>query len=249
MTDQDFFPPLVRLSSAEIEAQKQHLLSEVAREPRWARLPLRVPASKRTRVLGLAAVAGIAAVAVAIGVALVPASGGRSPFTPTSAKPPLAPFYSFHVSGAFTPDARDTPPISFSSADALPMHRAAALGEHVPRVVLQLAAAQAHAYGNRGPTLVEWVKTTRQKAVSAENAGRVDGASMPVYFVVFHGHFVDTSAHLPPGAKPPRGRIITYAIEVTRGWPLDFGITNSEPNFSKTGKPHHFVIYGHRRSR
>jgi hypothetical protein len=93
------------------------------------------------------------------------------------------------------------------------------------------------------------VKTTRQKSVSAESGGLVPGGSLPVYFVVIHGHFVDTLARLPLGAKPPRGRIVTYAIESKTGWPLDFGITNSEPNFSKTGTPHHFVIYGTRSSR
>ena len=96
---------------------------------------------------------------------------------------------------------------------------------------------------------MEWVKTTRQTAVSAENAGRVDGRSLPVYFVILHGHFVDNSAPRPHGAKPPRGRILTDTIEIKTGRTLDFGIGNSEPSFAKTGKPHHFVIYGHRRSR
>jgi hypothetical protein len=60
---------------------------------------------------------------------------------------------------------------------------------------------------------------------------------------------VDNLAHVLPGAKPPRGRIVTYAIEVKTGWPIDFAITNSEPDFSRTGKPRHFVVYGTRRPR
>ena len=253
MTDQDFFPPLVHLSSDEIEAQKQHLLSEIARQPQRARLPLHVPASKRTRMLGLAAAAGAAAVAAAIAVALSPTSGGRSPLSPHSAALPLAPLYSFHASITSTSrsdryysPASVRPDAAYSRVSLV---GALASKKHIPRAVLVLAAAQARSYGNRGPTRVQWLKTTRQKAVSAENAGRVDGGNLPVYFVILHGHFVDKLAHLPLGAKPPRGRIVTYAIELKTGWPLDFGIGNSEPNFSQAGKPHHFVIYGHRRSR
>lgn len=254
MTDQeDFFPPLVHLSPGEIETQKQHLLSEIAREPQRARLPLHVPASKRTRMLGIAAAAGTAAAAVAIAVALVPTPGGRSPLGPRSAGPPFAPLYSFHASiTSRSPDDRYHGPASLApiGARVIPLlDDVAGSRKHIPRAVLALAAAQAHAYGNRGPTLVQWVKTTRQKAVSAENAGRVDGGSLPVYFVILHGHFVDNFASHPAGAKPPRGRILTDTIEIKTGRTLDFGIGNGEPDFSKIGKPHHFVIYGHRSSR
>jgi hypothetical protein len=202
-------------------------------------------------MLGIAAAASAAAVGVAIAVALVPASGGRRPLNPRSAAPPLAPLYSVHASVASNSlSDRTAPPSSFSSDQLLSMVAApTALGKHIPRAVLVLAAAQAHSYGNRGPTLVQWVKTTRQRAVSAENAGRVDGGGLPVYFVILHGHFVDKSAHLPSGAKQPRGRILTDTIEIKTGQRLDFGIGNGEPNFSRTGTPHHFVIYGHRRSR
>ena len=251
MTDQNSFPPLLDLSPDEIQTHTQHLLREIAREPQRAR---RLFFRKPTRIL--LAAAGAAMAAAAIAVALVPSSGGRT-LNPRSAAPPLAPLYSFHTS-----ITSDSPGGGYYSSTGLNGdHRipsltvAAALSgdaasrKHVPRAVLVLAAAQAHAYGNRGPTLVQWVKTTRQKAVSAENAGRVDGGSLPVYFVILHGHFVYSFAPRPPGAKSPRGRILTDTIEIKTGRTLDFGIGNGEPNFAKIGKPHHFVIYGHRRSR
>jgi len=244
MTDQNVFAPLLDLSPDEIQTHKQHLLREIAREPQRAR---RLLFGKRTRIL--LAAAGAAAAAAAIAVALVPSSGGRI-LSPRSAAPPLAPLYSFHASIADTPlGDRRYPQASYWRDHVVAVLDArAASGKQIPRAVFVLAAAQAHTYGNRGPTLVQWVKTTRQNAVSAENAGRVDGGGVPVYFVVLHGHFVYSFAPRPPEAKS-HGRILTYTIEVKTGQTLDFGIGNSEPNFSKTGRPHHFVIYGHRRSR
>jgi hypothetical protein len=238
-----FFPPLLDLSPDEIRTRKQHLLREIAGGPQRARLP-------RTRIIGIVAAAGAAAAIAAIAVALVPASPGRSrsPFTPAAAKPTLAPFYSFHASvTSYSADHRDYSQIGdhvIPSLDAL-----AASRKDIPRAVLALAAAQARSYGNRRQVRVQWLKTTRQTAVSAENAGRVDGGSLPVYFVILHGHFVDNSAPRPHGATSPRGRIVTDTIEIKTGRTLDFGIGNGEPKFSKTGKPHDFVIYGHRRSR
>lgn len=240
MTDHDFFPPLLDLAPDEIRAHRQHLLGEIGSEPRRA---------KRTRMLGIAA--GAVAAAAAIAVALAPTSGGRSPLGPRSAATPFAPLYSFHASVSSAPgDERVTPtglgPIEDS---VIPLVDGVAFSRtHIPRAVLALAAAQARSYGNRGPTLVEWAKTTRQEAVSAENAGRVDGGNLPVYFVILHGHFVDNSAPRPPGGQPPRGSILTDTIEIKTGRILDFGISKSEPNFSKIGKPHQFVLYGHRRS-
>jgi hypothetical protein len=240
MTDHDFFPPLLELSPDEIRAHKRHLLSQIARQPRRARL-------KRTRILVAAAAAGAAA---AIAVALVPSSGNREPFRPSSARPPLAPFSSFHADAAWG-DRHSSPASLEPIGDVvIPLLNGQSLSRrHVPRAVLALAAAQARSYGNRGPTRVEWVKTTRQKAVSAENAGRVDGGKLPVYFVVLHGHFVYDGAPRPPGAQSPRGRILTDTIEIKTGRTLDFGLGNGEPDFSKVGTPHHFVIYRHRRSR
>ena len=254
MTNHDFFPPLLDLSPDEIRAHNRHLLNETAREPKRARRPLFVAVA--------AAAAGAAA---AIAVALVPSAGVRVP-TSHSAAPPLAPFYSFHASVTSTsPGDRYYAATSFArdgdhvisllddltladveSRNDIPR----AVLEFAPRAVFEFAATRAHAYGNRGPTLVEWVKTTRQKAVSAENAGRVDGGSRSVYFVILHGHFVYETASRPHGARLPRGRILTDTIDIKTGRTLDFGIGNGEPDFSKTGTPHHFVIvYRHRRSR
>ena len=244
MTDHDFFPPLLDLSPDEMRTHRRHLLSEIGSTPRRA---------KRTRILVIAAAAaGSIAAAAAIAAALVPSAGVRAP-NPRSAARPLAPLYSFHASvTAHAPDDRYYSPGGFTSPgdQVIPFLDAAVFPrEHIPRAVLALAVAQAHSSGNRGPTRVEWVKTTRQKAVSAENAGRVDGGSLPVYFVILHGRFVAEFTPRPHGAKSPRGRILTDTIEIKTGRILDFAIGNSEPNVSKIKKPHHFVVYGHRRSR
>jgi hypothetical protein len=246
MSPDPSIPPLRDLPPGRLETHHAHLLSEI--EIRQESKPRRRLVSLNPTPLRLAGVAGVAA---AIAVTLVSTSGSRKPLTPDAAAP-RAPLYSFHVSitshsrdGRFTPDA-----FKPSGDHVIPLlDGVSASRERIPRAVLVLAVAQAHAYGNRGPTPVQWVKTTRQKAVSAENAGRVDGGNLRVYFVILHGHFVDNSAPRPPGAKPPRGRILTDTIEIKTGRTLDFGISNGEPNFSKIGTPHHFVIYGHRRSR
>jgi hypothetical protein len=240
MTDQDFFPPLLELSPGEIQSHKRHLLREIAGEPKRSWRPL---------FAGVAA----AGAAAAIAVALLPWAGGRTP-KPRAAVLRPAPLYSFHASLTsrtpldryYSPDGSigDHVYPAFDGVTSLPVST-----KGIPRAVLELAAAQAHAYRNRGPTLVEWVRTSRQKAVSAENDGRVEGGGVPVYFVVIHGHFVYKAGSSPRPARLERARVMSYTLEVNNGRALDFGIGNGEPSFAKTGKPHHFVIYGRRRSR
>lgn len=247
MSPEPSIPPLRDLPPGHLEVRKHHLLAEINRRPE-RRLRLPSVSWSPWRLAGLAG----AAAGTAVAVALVSSSGGQSPLRPNprSAAPPT---YSFHASiTSPSPFDRYYRPDSLrsDSADYTPAFRgSSAFGKHIPRAVLMLASDQAHSYGNRGRTLVQWLRTTRQKAVSAENGGRVDGGNLRVYFVILHGHFVDKAASRPRGAKPPRGRILTDTIEIKTGRTLDFGIGNGEPNFSKIGKPHHFVISGRRKSR
>lgn len=84
MNDQISFPPLLDLSPSELEAQKQHLVSEVARQSERRSLSLPgVPTTNRGKILGIVAVAGAAAV---IGVFAVP--GTSSHHTAAGGGPP-----------------------------------------------------------------------------------------------------------------------------------------------------------------
>lgn len=91
MTDGISFPPLLDLPPDSLEAQKQHLLSEIKREPETRR---RVPAQlRRPKLAGVALGCGAAVAAAVIGVFIVgtATTGAHSPQT-SSGSPLNLPF-------------------------------------------------------------------------------------------------------------------------------------------------------------
>lgn len=104
-----------------------------------------------------------------------------------------------------------------------------------------LAWWEAVTNGDRHPTAVQWVRTTRQLAVSSQSGDRVDSPGRQVYFVVLHGRFVDNNAYfLGSGANAPRGTVLSFTIDRRSGQILDFALGNRNPDYAKIGRPHRF---------
>jgi hypothetical protein len=76
MTDQISFPPLLDLSPGELQAHKQHLVSEIAQQPERRRLSWPSARSSRLR-LAVVAVGLIAAAAVGFGLSSLVQGSGR----------------------------------------------------------------------------------------------------------------------------------------------------------------------------
>jgi hypothetical protein len=122
----------------------------------------------------------------------------------------------------------------------------------VPLSVAILAPKLAAFNDGRQLILGRWIKTTRQRAVSAQRGPRVAGGQRSVYFVVLHGHF---SARRLLGSRGSHGRkaeeatVLAFTIDRVTGDILDVTLSNSSPNLSKIGAPHSFVIGSHGRTK
>jgi hypothetical protein len=112
---------------------------------------------------------------------------------------------------------------------------AAPSGSRVPAFVTAAANRVAAINGDAHPSSAGWVKTTRQRAVSAESTDTVD-SNQPVYYVVLHGHFAATKGYLGPGAAVPTGTILTLTVDASTGEVLDNSLSNRTPDFSHTGR-------------
>lgn len=237
MSPDPSIPPLRDLPPGRLETHHAHLLREIGRRRRWRlRLPSVTWTSPRVALVAGASAAAAAAIAVA---------GGGTPSGHVASldlSPRLS--YAFHVE-----PARMDKNIA---SDYLPAPGDARFtrqrGARVPRAVYVLARFQAATNEDRSPTAMQWVKTTRQLAVSSQSRDRVDSPRRPVYFVVMHGHFVDKNAYCQcVGAKgsaagAPTGTVLSFTIDGRSGQVLDFALSNRSPDFSKLGRTHRFTF-------
>lgn len=247
MSPDPSIPRLRDLPAARLEIHHAHLLTEISRKRSWRRPSIRWTSLR----VGAVAGAGVVA-AAAIALAVTWGSGNHTTPRDVTVSPPLA--YSFHVS----------PPRPVGDQeDYLPAPaRAWALtgdvghrGRRVPIVVYVLARQQAELNGDGHPAALQWVKTTRQLAVSSQSSDRVDSPGRPVYFVVLHGHFVDTNAYYlgvgPKGsaANAPKGTVLSFTIDRESGTILDFALGNTSPDYRRIGRPHRFTFARRRRTK
>jgi hypothetical protein len=239
-------PPLRDLPPGRLETHHAHLLAEIRRQPWWQ---LRRPAITWTsrRVAGVAGVSATATAAIAAAVAVT--WGGGTPSSQSTsrsviASPRLA--YVSHVSPPRPLKNRGQDYLPSAAGDSAPFSYGIHRGSRVPIAVYVLARRQAAANGDRHPTTLQWVKTTRQLAVSSQSNDRVDSPSRPVYFVVLDGRFVDKNAYYlgvgPKGsdANAPEGTVLSFTIDIKSGQILDFALANRNPDYSKIGHPHPF---------
>jgi hypothetical protein len=88
--------------------------------------------------------------------------------------------------------------------------------------------------GDAHPASVNAVITSRARALQAATPGEtVPGSTrQTVYLVVLIGHFTDTHAAVPPGAKIPVGRYLTVTINRATGQLMDLSLSNHRPPVS-----------------
>lgn len=231
MTDR--LPPQRDLPPGRLEARRRHLLAEIHERP-----------VRRRRERPALAAAGAAACATALAYALVPSAGRE---TAPPAHPRYEPAYSVHlkfpitspVPGEYFPGGDTADHLAPSPAYEYRLARA----EGVPAVVLAQARREAKWSGDPHPTSAEWVRTTRQRAVSSQSSDRVDSPGRQVWFVVLDGRFVDRHAYFI-GRHPPRGTVLSFTIDVQRRIVLDLALGRTSPDYSVTGKPHAFRLGG-----
>jgi hypothetical protein len=98
--------------------------------------------------------------------------------------------------------------------------------------VLQIAEGFAGGMGDAAPTSIEYVKSTRQQAVSAESGDEVS-SNADVYAIVMQGNFVASNA--PSAGGAPTGSVLTMVIGASTGTLTDFGIGNQVPDLTSLG--------------
>ncbi len=243
MSPEPSIPPLRDLPPSRLEAHRAHLLAEIGRQPWWRSRPATTWTSLRVAV-----VAGASATAAAVIAAVVATGwgGGSAPRQATSSTVAApVPVYVSHVAPARRVKNDDLYllPSALTAATAREPLTASGRfrGVRVPMLVYVLALHEAADNGDRHPTSVQWVKTTRQPAVSSQSRDRVGSPHRPVYFVVLHGHFIDRNAYyIGRAAGAPRGSVLSFTIDRRSGQILDFALGNHNPDYAKLGRAHQF---------
>jgi hypothetical protein len=94
-----------------------------------------------------------------------------------------------------------------------------------------IARRAASGNGDPSPAWITAVETTRAKALTSATPGdSVPGsAHVKVFLITMRGHFTDTAAPGPPGAKAPAGQYLSLVIDARTFQGLDFGISPQPP--------------------
>lgn len=100
--------------------------------------------------------------------------------------------------------------------------------------IVALAEREASESGDSKPTLIQHAAGTHFEAVLVSSGDLVFAWNWS-YLIAIRGHFVWTSASVPPGAKPPKGRVITLVVDARTGQVTDGGIGNRYPQLAKLG--------------
>ncbi len=110
------------------------------------------------------------------------------------------------------------------------------------RRIQAVALHIARELGDRSPTRIAWVASRHRAAERVASGDWVD-TNQPVYLVALRGRFIDRMASVPPGGKPPRGTVLTLALDRTHLSVLDLGLSGRWPRLSELG-PVHAITQG-----
>ena len=102
-----------------------------------------------------------------------------------------------------------------------------------PRI-LSLAEQAARGEGDPRPNLIQHAAGSRFDAVRISSGDLVFDWSWS-YLIAVHGHFVALGAPIPPGARPPRGTVITLVLDARTGRVTDAGLSNRYPPLAELG--------------
>lgn len=112
----------------------------------------------------------------------------------------------------------------------------------LPRSVVLLAKRLAAFNGDNDARSVEWVRTTRQLAVSALSGDHVAEPDRPVYFVVVGGTF--EGARWNTGTSSFRATVMSFAVDTSTGVVLDFTLGSAAPNYGRLGQVRKLTLKG-----
>jgi hypothetical protein len=102
------------------------------------------------------------------------------------------------------------------------------------RRIVQIAERAAAAAGDRRPTLIQHSAGTRQRANAIASGDRVPGKRWS-YLIAERGSFVLKFVSVPPGARAPRGTVLTLVVDAATGTVSDLGASNRYPNLAALG--------------
>ena len=100
--------------------------------------------------------------------------------------------------------------------------------------IVQIAEHAAAAAGDRMPTLIQHSEGTRQRANAIASGDRVPGRRWS-YLIAERGSFVLNSVSVPPGARAPRGSVLTLVVNAATGTVSDLGVSNRYPELAALG--------------
>jgi hypothetical protein len=103
-----------------------------------------------------------------------------------------------------------------------------------PSWLPSMVEKEASVRGDRAPSSVHWVLTTRSLAVGLTD-DQVD-SNQPVYMVVLTGKFVDRFMSVPPGHPLAHGPVAVLLFDASTRQLLDYGETASPPDIAKLGR-------------
>jgi len=113
---------------------------------------------------------------------------------------------------------------SYNTPEAAPIEIATTLPSWNGMSLRDTAVQWAALCGEKHPTDIRFVETTRQKAAKLLDGARVDSDNA-CYAVVLHGNFVDTKAFTPDG-RSMYGTTMTFIIRSTDGAMTDYGLND-----------------------
>jgi hypothetical protein len=103
------------------------------------------------------------------------------------------------------------------------------------KTILTLARRAAANAGDRTPTLIQHVESTRFEAVRISSDDLVFEWNWS-YLIAVRGHFVANDVSIPPGAKAPTGSVMTLVVDAATGQGTDFGLSKRYPPLAELGR-------------
>lgn len=104
-------------------------------------------------------------------------------------------------------------------------------GPLTERQILGIARTAAARAGDRTPTLIQHAETSRANANWIASHSGVDGNQLS-YLIAERGHFTANGFSVPPGAKPPKGSVLTLVVDASTGEITDVGISDRYPDLA-----------------
>jgi hypothetical protein len=96
-----------------------------------------------------------------------------------------------------------------------------------------LAQRSSQVNGDDAPTGVQYVETTRARAVAL--AGASPRGASRVYVLQLRGHFNGAYASVPAGHRAPAGNTLTIVVDAATGVVTDAGLTNAPVDLARLG--------------